>query len=319
MASALVRDLIDAGVHFGHRANRWNPKMAPYIFGKRNSIHIIDIRETVKGLLRAKKFLSAIVSRGHSVLFVGTKRQARESLVKQAGRVGMPYVSERWLGGTLTNFKTIRSRLGRLEEIEADVRSGKIESYSKKMRSVLERERRKITRNLEGVREMKRLPGALLIVDVRREHIAVNEARKLGIPTVCIVDTDSNPDAADILIPGNDDAMRAVEIILEQLSEAIEIGKRSRPSAEDGDQAGPARTDGPRRSRRLTTSELAAQQLADAGAGADDGPKSESANQAPPEVDAAPVDAAPMAPIEAGVADGAAPAPSREVQDAAKS
>jgi len=282
--------------------------MAPYIFGKRNSIHIIDIRETVKGLLRAKKFLSAIVSRGHSVLFVGTKRQARESLVKQAGRVGMPYVSERWLGGTLTNFKTIRSRLGRLEEIEADVRSGKIESYSKKMRSVLERERRKITRNLEGVREMKRLPGALLIVDVRREHIAVNEARKLGIPTVCIVDTDSNPDTADILIPGNDDAMRAIEIILEQLGEAIEIGKRSRPSTEDGDQAGPARADGPRRSRRLTTSELAAQQMADAGANA------ESANEAAPKADAAP-----MTPVEAGVADGAAPAPRREVQDAAKS
>ena len=308
MASALVRDLIDAGVHFGHRANRWNPKMAPYIFGKRNSIHIIDIRETVKGLLRAKKFLSALVSRGHSVLFVGTKRQARESLVKQAARVGMPYVSERWLGGTLTNFKTIRSRLGRLEEIEADVRSGKIESYSKKMRSVLDRERRKITRNLEGVRDMKRLPGALLIVDVRREYIAVNEARKLGIPTVCIVDTDSNPDTADILIPGNDDAMRAVEIILEQLSEAIEIGKRSRPSAEDGDQAGPARADGPRRSRRLTTSELAAQQVADADAG------SESASEASPEAAAVP-----MTPVEAGVADAAAPAPSREVQDAAKS
>lgn len=258
MASALVRELIDSGVHFGHRISRWNPKMAPYIFGKRNSIHIIDIRETIRGLLRAKKFLAAIVSQGQDVLIVGTKRQARESVEKQTQRVGMHYVSERWLGGTLTNFKTIRSRLARLEFLEDLEKSGRINELTKKERAVIDRERKKITRNLEGIRKMTRLPGALVIVDVRREHIAVKEAQKLGIPTVCVVDTDSDPSAADILIPANDDAMRAIELIMSQLSDAIEEGKRSRPApgeSEDG-QGGPAGAR-PRRSRRKTTSELA--------------------------------------------------------------
>ncbi len=263
MASALVRELIDCGVHFGHRASRWNPKMGPYIFGKRNSIHIIDIRETVKGLLRAKKFLSALVAQGHDVLFVGTKRQAREIVGKQAIRVGMHYVNERWLGGTLTNFKTIRSRLARLEELEDLEKTGKIESFSKKMKATMERERRKISRNLEGIRRMVRLPGALVAVDVRREQIALREARKLGIPTVCLADTDSDPEGIDVVIPGNDDAMRAIELIVSQLVEAVEAGKRGRVAVEKAAADAPAGPPRPQRPRRLTTSELAEREAPD--------------------------------------------------------
>ena len=319
MASALVRDLIDSGVHFGHRANRWNPKMAPFIFGKRNSIHIIDIRETVKGLLRAKKFLNVIVSKGHDVLIVGTKRHARDTVEKQAVRLGMPYVSERWLGGTLTNFKTIRSRLARLEELEEEVRTGRIKSYSKKRQSVIERERRKISRNLDGIRNMSRLPGALVIVDVRREYIAVREARKLGIPTVCLVDTDSDPDSADVMIPGNDDAMRAVDIILRQLAEAVEIGKRGRPakSEESGEQAaGGPRRDGPRRSRRLTTSEIASREESGAVEAATDSP-SDGAEERP--ADDASDSSTPMAPVEAAVSGTQTPGSPSEVHDTAQS
>ena len=261
MASALVRELIDAGIHFGHRASRWNPKMRPYIFGKRNLIHIIDIRQTVKGLLRAKKFLAAIVGQGHDVLIVGTKRQARDSVEKQTRRVGMHYVNERWLGGTLTNFKTIRSRLSRLEQLEELERNGEIEKFSKKAKSQIARERDKITRNLKGIREMNKLPGALVIIDIRREHIAVKEARKLGIPTVCLVDSDSDPDGADILIPGNDDAMRAVELILTHVADAIEEGKRGRKAAAEAARDQPAAGPGhDRRSKRATTSSMAAQE-----------------------------------------------------------
>ena len=246
MASSLVRELIDAGVHFGHRVSRWNPKMEPYIFGKRNSIHIIDIKETVKGLLRARKFIAQLVADGDDVLFVGTKRQARQAVRTQADRCGMHYVCERWLGGTLTNFRTVRSRLQRLEELEGYEASGELDSFSKKMKSTLQREKRKITRNLGGVRRMERLPRALVIVDVRREHLAVKEARKLKIPTVCLIDTDSDPDYADIPIPGNDDAMRAVELMLTHLADAVEEGKRGRIAPSD--EASPRR-----RSRRPTT------------------------------------------------------------------
>lgn len=230
MASELVRKLIDSGIHFGHRASRWNPKMRPYIFTKRNSIHIIDIRETVKGLLRAKKFLAKVVSEGHEVLFVGTKRQARDAVRLHAGSVEMPYVCERWLGGTLTNFRTIRSRLGRLEELEAAESDGRAAEYSKKQISRNARELRKITRNLSGIRKMSRLPKALVIVDVQRENIAVREAKALGIPTVCLIDTDSNPDFADIPIPGNDDAMRSINLVLELLASAVTEGIRARPT-----------------------------------------------------------------------------------------
>jgi small subunit ribosomal protein S2 len=207
--------------------------MAPYIFGKRNLIHIVDIRETVKGILRAKKFLANIVSKGQDVLFVGTKRQARTCVMGICERTGMHYVAERWLGGTLTNFRTIRSRLQRLEELEAIEAAGMAEQYSKKMVSTLTREKRKIQRNLEGIRRMTKLPGALVLIDVKREHIAAKEARKLHIPVVGIIDTDSDPDFVDIAIPGNDDAMRAIDLILGALGDAIEEGKRARPAAEE--------------------------------------------------------------------------------------
>lgn len=249
MASELVRQLVDSGIHFGHRVSRWNPKMSPYIFGKRNTIHIIDIRETVRGLLRAKKFIAQMVAKGEDVLFVGTKRQARLQVMQQATRVGMPYVVERWLGGTLTNFRTIRSRLQRLEELEKAEADGTAAQYSKKMIASRTREVRKIKRNLEGIRTMGRLPGALVVIDVQREHNAVREAKKLGIPTVCLIDTDSDPDFADIPIPGNDDAIRAIDTILIHLADAVEEGKKGRMSAEPSEAAPVGR----KRSRRSTT------------------------------------------------------------------
>ena len=246
MASELVRNLINAGVHFGHRTSRWNPKMAPYIFGKRNLIHIIDIRETVKGILRSSRFLANVVAQGQDVLFVGTKRQARVSVKEVAARTNMHYVIERWLGGTLTNFRTIRSRLARLEELEAIEAAGMAEKYSKKMIATLTRERRKIQRNLEGIRRMDKLPGALVLVDVRREHIAAREARKLQIPVVALIDTDSDPDFVDIPIPANDDAMRAIELILGHLGEAVQGALRARPAGEQDQEPRSAR-----RSRRV--------------------------------------------------------------------
>jgi len=245
LSKPLVRELIDAGVQFGHRVSRWNPKMAPYILGKRGLVHIIDIKETLRGLLRAKKLLAQVVSRGGDVLFIGTKRQAREIVKKQAGRCEMHYVSERWLGGTLTNFRTIRSRLSRLEELESLDTTGAMASYSKKMESTLKREKRKIQRNLEGVRRMSRLPGVMVLVDVRREHIAVKEAHKLGIPTVALIDTDGDPDTVDLIIPGNDDAMRAIDVIIGQLADAVMEGKAARaelaPPEEEQQPARPAR------------------------------------------------------------------------------
>lgn len=229
--------------------------MQPFIFGKRNLIHIVDIRETIKGVLKAKKFLAGIVARGEDVLFVGTKRQARNAVITAAQRTAMHYVSERWLGGTLTNFRTVRSRLQRLEELEAIEQQGMEDKYSKKMISSITRERRKIKRNLEGVRRMNKLPGVLVLVDVRREHIAAREARKLNIPVIGVVDTDSDPDFVDIVIPGNDDAMRAIELIMHELGDAIEEGKRGRSEdsgqpAEGGPHARGPR--GERRSRRVT-------------------------------------------------------------------
>jgi small subunit ribosomal protein S2 len=226
----VVKHFIDAGVHYGHRASRWNPKMKPYIYGKRNLIHIIDLKETVRGLLRAIKFFNRVASANGLILFVGTKRQAAETIIEQCTRAGMPYVTERWLGGTLTNFRTIRSRLQRLEELENTLDSEQALSYSKKMISTLSRERRKIERNLSGIRHMNRLPEALLVVDPRREHIAVAEARKLGIKVVALLDTDCDPDVIDLPIPGNDDSMRSIELVIKRLCDAIIDGKASAPA-----------------------------------------------------------------------------------------
>ncbi|HEX8201826.1 MAG TPA: 30S ribosomal protein S2, partial [Isosphaeraceae bacterium] len=233
-----VKDLIDAGVHFGHRASRWNPKMKPYIYGKRNLIHIIDLKETVRGLLRATKFFHRVASAGGLILFVGTKRQAADTIVEECTRGGMPYVTERWLGGTLTNFRTIRSRLERLEELESILDGEQAASYSKKMISTLTRERRKIQRNLEGIRHMTRMPEALMIIDPHREHIAVTEAKRLGIRVVALLDTDCDPDEVDLPIPGNDDSMRSIELVIRHLTDAIIEGRASAPAEV------PGRTDG---------------------------------------------------------------------------
>ncbi len=221
-----VQELIDAGVHFGHRASMWNPKMRPYVYGRRKLIHIIDVRETVRGILRAKKYLRQVAAQGGLVLFVGTKRQATETIKGEAARCGMPYVAERWLGGTLTNFKTIRSRLGRLKELETIINGEELNTYSKKMQSSLQREYRKMFRNLNGIRDMNRFPTTMVIVDPKKEKNAVKEAQKLGITTVALIDTDSDPDEIDLAIPGNDDSIRSIEVIMRCLADAVEEGRR---------------------------------------------------------------------------------------------
>ena len=222
----MVQELIEAGTHFGHRASRWNPKMAPYIYARKNKIHIIDIRETVRGLLRAKKYLSQVAAQGSLVLFVGTKRQAAAAIDSEAQRCGMPFVTDRWLGGTLTNFRTIRGRLGRLEELEK-IRAGtELTTYSKKMQSSLAREYRKVYRNLNGMRSMNRLPECLVIVDPKKEANAIKEARGLGVTTVALIDTDCDPDTVDLPIPGNDDGIRSIEVILRHLADAIAQGRQ---------------------------------------------------------------------------------------------
>jgi small subunit ribosomal protein S2 len=281
VAIVQVKDLIESGVHFGHRASRWNPKMRPYIYGKRNLIHIIDLRETVRGLLRAYRYLSQVASKGSLVLFVGTKRQAKEAIEREANRCGMPYVNERWLGGTLTNYRTIRDRLKRLQELEglwlppgdnaakmnmvAYMRSmlnesGKLEltkapesaeirRYSKKMVATLNRELTKIRRNLEGIREMSRMPDALIVVDPKREHIAVLEAQRVGIPTVALIDTDSDPDTVDLPIPGNDDSIRSIELMLAKLADAVLEGRKTLPPEQPQPVMRPRSTPSPDSSR----------------------------------------------------------------------
>jgi len=276
--ASLVKDLVEAGIHFGHRSTNWNPKMAPYIFGKRNKIHIIDVKETIKGLLLARKFVTKTVAGGKDVLFVGTKRQARGIIEKYVTETGMHYVTERWLGGTLTNFRTIRERLKRLEELEHIEESGEIDNYSKKMESQLRREKSKILRNLEGIRRMSKLPGCMVVVDVNNEQNAVKEARKLGIPTVCLIDTDSDPDFADIPIPGNDDAMRAIEVVVSSLCAAVQEGKTSRVALNEG-KDGDAGAEAPRK-KRSSRSQFRADEPTPGEAGSDDaGPP---APEAPP-------------------------------------
>ena len=232
MANPLVEELVGAGVHFGHRVSRWNPRMAPYIYGKKNQIHIIDVRETVRGLLRAKKYLSQVSEAGSLILFVGTKRQASDAIEQQALRCGMPYVCERWLGGALTNFRTIRSRLTRLEELEALRESEELNSYSKKMQSALNREYRKMYRNLNGIRTMNRLPECVVVFDPKKESNAIKEATKLGISTLALIDTDCNPDEIDLPIPGNDDGIRSIEVIARHLADAVAQGAANSPHAE---------------------------------------------------------------------------------------
>ncbi|MDX1682016.1 MAG: 30S ribosomal protein S2 [Phycisphaeraceae bacterium] len=245
--ASLVKDLVEAGIHFGHRSTNWNPKMEPYIFGKRNKIHVIDVKSTIKGLLLARKFLTKKVSEGKDVLFVGTKRQARECIKRYVSETDMHYVTERWLGGTLTNFRTIRERLKRLEELESLEETGQIDQYSKKMESQLRREREKIEQNLGGIRNMNSLPGVMVVIDANHELNALKEARKLGSPTVCLIDTDSDPSYADIPIPGNDDSIRAIDAIVKSLCAAVQEGKNAR-SAEVASQAKKRKEDAEKKS-----------------------------------------------------------------------
>ena len=226
MAVVSMKQLLEAGVHFGHQTRRWNPKMAKYIFTERNGIYIIDLQKTVKKLDEAYNFVRDVAAEGGDILFVGTKKQAQESIRDEATRCGMHYVNARWLGGMLTNFRTIRTRVERLNKIDQMEATGQFDVLPKKEVVKLQHEREKLEANLGGIREMKKLPGALFVVDPRKEHIAVAEARILGIPIVAIVDTNCDPDEVDYVIPGNDDAIRAVKLIAGKMADAVLEGKQ---------------------------------------------------------------------------------------------
>ena len=221
-----MKQLLEAGVHFGHQTRRWNPKMAPYIFTERNGIYIIDLQKTVKKVEEAYYFVRDIAASGKNVLFVGTKKQAQDSIKEEAERVGMYYVNNRWLGGMLTNFQTIEKRIARLDQINAMEEEGTFDLLPKKEVIKLKNQRDKLEKNLGGIKNMKELPGAMFVVDPRKERIAIQEAKKLGIPVVAIVDTNCDPDEVDYVIPGNDDAIRAVKLIASTISNAVIEGRQ---------------------------------------------------------------------------------------------
>jgi small subunit ribosomal protein S2 len=225
-ASISMKELLEAGVHFGHQTRRWNPKMKPYIFGSRNGIHIIDLQKTVKLFNEAYEFVTRTVGEGYSILFIGTKKQARDSIVEESERCGMFYVVNRWLGGTLTNFQTIRNSINRLKELDAMFKDGSIGRYTKKEALKLEKEMRKLEKNLGGIKNMDELPGAVFMVDPKKEYIAVKEVKKLGIPLVAIADTNCDPDEIDYIIPGNDDAIRAIRLICAKVADATIEGHK---------------------------------------------------------------------------------------------
>jgi small subunit ribosomal protein S2 len=230
-----MKDLLEAGVHFGHQTKRWNPKMKPYIFGERNGIYIIDLGRTTKLYREAADFVSSVAGQGGTVLFVGTKRQAQDAVAEEAQRCGMFFVNQRWLGGLLTNFMTIQRSLSRLRELEAM----SIEGRSKKEIARLDKERRKLARNLVGIRGMNRLPDAVFIIDTRHEQIAVDEARKLKIPVIGVVDTNCDPDQVDYVIPGNDDALRSIRLFAAGVADAILSGRGMAESAQVAEPAEP--------------------------------------------------------------------------------
>ncbi len=237
MTGIALKDLLEAGVHFGHQTKRWNPKMKAYIFGERNGIYIIDLAKTARLFREAEQFTTNLASEGRTVLFVGTKRQAQDAVAEEAQRCGMYFVNQRWLGGLLTNFSTIQRSLGRLRDLEAMETDGRYDTLSKKEISQLEKEKRKLQKNLEGIRNMSRLPDALFVVDTRKEKIAVDEARKLKIPVIGVVDTNCDPDEVDYVIPGNDDALRAIRLFASRIADAVLSGRGIRESAqaEEGD------------------------------------------------------------------------------------
>jgi len=219
-----IHTLLDAGCHYGHQTRRWNPKMRPYIFGERNGIYILDLKQTIINGDRAYTMLRDTAAKGGTVLFVGTKKQAQESIQTQAERAGMPYINQRWLGGMLTNFVTMRSRIDRMEELEAMVEDGRMAAFGKKEQAMLTKELEKLQRNLGGVRNMKALPQAIFVVDTKREEIAVKEANRLHIPVIGLLDTNSDPDLIDYGIPANDDAIRSVALMCELVADAVLAG-----------------------------------------------------------------------------------------------
>ncbi|MCK5160346.1 MAG: 30S ribosomal protein S2, partial [Candidatus Aureabacteria bacterium] len=237
MSVITIKELLEAGVHFGHQTHRWNPKMKKYIFESRNGIYIIDLQKTVVQLEEAYKFIRDIVSSGQEVLFVGTKKQAKESIKEAANKCGMYYVNERWLGGTLTNFVTIKKSISRLNEIEKQEEEGLLENFTKKEVVKIGNEKTKLKKYLEGIRDMKKIPGVVFIVDPKREKIAIMEAKKLKISVIALVDTNCDPDLIDIPIPGNDDAMRTIALMtgkiadaaLEGTEEKVKLGANKKP------------------------------------------------------------------------------------------
>ncbi|HEY3717494.1 MAG TPA: 30S ribosomal protein S2 [Jatrophihabitantaceae bacterium] len=231
MAVVTMKEMLDSGVHFGHQTRRWNPKMKRYIFTERNGIYIIDLQQTLSYVDRAYEFVKETVAHGGSVLFIGTKKQAQEAIAEQATRVGMPYVNQRWLGGMLTNFQTVYKRLQRLKELESMEQGGWQGTATKKEQLMLTREKTKLERTLGGVREMSKVPSAVWIVDTKKEHIAVGEARKLGIPVIAILDTNCDPDEVDYKIPGNDDAIRSAALLTRVVADAVAEGLVARAAA----------------------------------------------------------------------------------------
>ena len=237
MAVISMKQLLEAGVHFGHQTRRWNPKMAQYIFTERNGIYIIDLQKTVRKIDEAYAFVRDTAMQGKTILFVGTKKQAQESIESEAKRCNMCYVNNRWLGGMLTNFRTIQTRIRRLNDIDKMEQSGQFDLLPKKEVIQLKAEREKLEQNIGGIREMKKLPGALFVVDPRKEHIAVTEARILNIPIVAIVDTNCDPDEIDYVIPGNDDAIRAVKLIAGKMADAVLEGRQGEQSGDAAEEA----------------------------------------------------------------------------------
>ena len=258
MAAIAMKELLEAGVHFGHQTKRWNPKMKEYIFGERNGIYILDLGKTVKLFNTAEQFVSRLAAEGRTILFVGTKRQAKDVIAEEAERCGMFHVNERWLGGLLTNFATIQRSLGRLRDLEAMATDGRFDTLSKKEIARNEKERKKLAKNLDGIRGMTRLPDAVFIVDTKKEQIAVDEARKLKIPVIGIVDTNCDPDQVDFVIPGNDDALRAIRLFASKMADAVISGRDmkqsveadgSRENGEEGEDKGRRSTPRPERRR----------------------------------------------------------------------
>jgi small subunit ribosomal protein S2 len=280
MAQPQIQDLLEAGVHFGHQTRRWNPKMRRFIFAERSGIYIIDLQKTLRQIVKAQELLRGVVSKGEGVLFVCTKKQLKAVVATEAADAGSFYVTERWLGGMLTNYQTLKKQIKRLRDLEQGAAEGDFENYTKKEKLLFERERVKLSRNLEGIKLMGRLPGALFIVDAKKEKIAVAEANKLGIPVVAIVDTNADPDVITVPVPGNDDAIRSVSLITAALSDVIKEARQQMPMREvsedsegetystdagsEGDSEADRKRRRPRRKRRPKPEAIAARLKTDA-------------------------------------------------------